>query len=252
MRQKRSLSQVFLNDEKYIEKIVSSLDIAGETVLEIGPGAGAVSEYLVHRAKGFICVEIDSRFCKVLKEKFSQNSNVEVIRADILKFPLSKIGGKIVVFGNVPYQISSDIIEYLISHRSQIKRAYLTFQKEFTEKLLAKPSSTYYGIISCRIQYYARIKKIFDIPAASFYPKPKIDSTFVELEFYKKLPFRAKDEKLLFEVITKAFSQRRKKIINSLTIAEPKEVLSSLKINPSLRAEDLSLEEYVAIANKLS
>ncbi|MCF7907519.1 MAG: 16S rRNA (adenine(1518)-N(6)/adenine(1519)-N(6))-dimethyltransferase RsmA [Candidatus Omnitrophica bacterium] len=252
MKQKRSLSQVFLNDKKCIEKMVSVLDIDGKTVFEIGPGSGCISEHLAQRAKKFICVEIDPRFYKVLSDKFAQKLNTEVVAADVLKFPLSKVGGKIVVFGNVPYQISSDIIEYLISYRSQIKQAYLTFQKEFVQKLLAKPSSSFYGILSCRIQYYAKIKKIFDISAESFCPKPKVDSSFIRLEFYKKPLYKAKDEKFLFDLITKAFSQRRKKIINSLAIDEPEKVLLSLKINPNLRAEDLSLKEYVAIANNFS
>ncbi len=251
MRQKRSLGQVFLKDKKYIRRILNSLDIKKETVLEIGSGSGDISQDLSQLAGELICLEIDSRFHRLLQKRFANKSNTQVVQADVLRFPLSKLDRQIVIFGNVPYQISSKLIDYFVSYRSYIKRAYLTFQKEFAEKLLAETSSSQYGVISCRIQYYAKVKKIFDIPAGSFKPIPKIDSRFIKLEFYRSLPRKAKNEELLFDIISKAFSQRRKKIINSLNIEGIKKILSSLGISPNLRAQDLSLDQYIAMADKL-
>ncbi len=251
MKQKRSLGQVFLENKKYINKITDCLDIQGKTVLEIGSGKGALSGYISERAARLFCVELDSRFCAYLQQRFSQKNNTEVINCDILKFPLSKLGKDIVVFGNVPYQISSKLISYLADYRKYIKCVYLTLQKEFVDKLTAPASSKDYSFISCFFQYYAKVNKLFEIPASSFYPAPKVDSKFIEFTFNLKPPFKANDEDYLFKLIRKAFSSRRKKIMNSLKINGDKgKFFKSLDIDPNLRPENVSLKNYVDIANK--
>jgi 16S rRNA (adenine1518-N6/adenine1519-N6)-dimethyltransferase len=252
IRKKRSLGQVFLKDKKYIEKILNCLEVEGKTVLEIGPGNGTISSLLGKKAKKLYCVEIDSRFYNFLKEKFSQSPNIEIIHTDIFKFDLAKLGKRLVIFGNAPYYISSQLIEYFVSYRNYIDQAYLTFQKEFVQKLLAKKSNGQYTFLSCYIQYYARVKKLFDIGAGAFDPHPKVDSTFICLDFYKRPPHMAKSEEVLFKTIRSAFSSRRKKIINSLPIPSDKvDFLSKIKIDPNLRAQDLSLKDYILIANSL-
>jgi 16S rRNA (adenine1518-N6/adenine1519-N6)-dimethyltransferase len=252
MRLSRSLGQVFLKNKSCIKRIVDSLELDKEEVLEIGSGAGQISEQILEKAKFLYCVELDSRFVALLKNKFKDKLNVEVINSDILKFPLQDLNKKLIVFGNVPYQISNNLIKYLIDNKNYIKRAYLTFQKEFAQKLTARVSTQAYGFLSCYIQYHADVKKIFDIPKEYFLPMPNVDSAFVRLEFYPQPVFKVKDENFLFKIIRKAFSQRRKKIINSLPLAKDRQVFfSSLGISPDKRAEDLSLEEYIAIANKL-
>lgn len=252
MRQKRSLGQIFLEDKKYVSMILDQLDVAGKIVLEIGPGKGIISEYISDKAKHLCCVEIDQRFSSFLREKFKDKGNVEIIRGDILKFPLPRLGKEIVVFGNVPYMISSQLISYFVNYRSSIKKAYLTFQKEFVQKLTASSSGDGYGFISCYLQYYGKLRKVFDIPACAFSPVPKVDSSFLEVEFYSEPKYKAKDEDFLFKVIGKAFSARRKKIINVLGVpCDKREFFSSLNINPNLRAENISLKEYIDIANKL-
>ena len=253
MKQLRSFGQVFLVDTEYIQKIFNSLDIEGKQVLEIGPGKGAMSELLAKGAKNLYCVEVDRRFCDFLRRKFSKIDNVEIIHADILKFGLSGLGNKITVFGNVPYQISSELIKYLIDYRRYIEVAYFTFQKEFVQKMTARASGDNYNFLSCYIQYYAKVEGIFDIKASAFDPIPKVDSTFSKINFYRESPYKVKDEDFLFKVIRKAFSCRRKKIINSLPVTENKlKFFSSLGIDPNLRAENISLGEYVLIANELS
>jgi len=232
-------------DKGYIEKILNALDIEGQRVMEIGPGEGVISEYIGARAKHLCCVEYDERFCGLLKEKFRKKNNVEIVHNNILKFPISKLGSNLVVFGNVPYRVSSSIVEYLIQNKTYINKAYLTFQKEFVQKLMACAGEKQYGFLSCYIQYYAKVKKIFNVPAGAFWPKPKVDSSFVEIEFYKKLPCKVRDEELLFKVIRKAFSNRRKKISNSLKLPE------DIEINYNLRPQDLSLEDYIKISKTL-
>jgi len=252
MRPKRSLGQVFLRDKKYAADILDCLDIRGRRVLEIGPGDGSFSEHILKKSKYFYCIEFDSRFCNFLKEKFSGQPNIKIIQGDILKFPLPQLGKKLVIFGNVPYQISSRLISYLVRQRKYIDKAYLTFQKEFVQKLTAQPSTAQYSHLSCYIQYYAKIEKMFELPSRAFWPPPKVDSSFVTIEFYRRLPYRKNKEELLFEVIGKAFRNRRKKIVNALPNLQDKyDFFSSLKINPDLRAENLSLKEYMNITNKL-
>lgn len=250
MRQKRSLGQVFLKSKNYIYRIVDSLDIEGQKVVEIGPGRGEITYLLSQKAKSLCAVELDRRLLGYLTKKFSDVSNVEVVAADILQFPISKVGSSLIVFGNVPYHISSRLIDYFVDYRASIKRAYLTFQKEFAAKLLAKPGDSQYGPISCYLQYYAKVKKNFDIPARAFFPKPKVSSTFITVDFYKQPPHKADDEEFLFKVINSFFNQRRKKIVNLLDIKGDKtKFLSQLGINPNLRPQQLSLENYIAITN---
>lgn len=252
IRQKHSLGQIFLRDKKYIRKILTNLDIDGKTVLEIGPGKGEISDYLHQRAKYLYCVEIDPRFCNFLKNKFRKKSNVKIIQGNILEFPFSKLGNELVVFGNVPYQISSELVKYLIRNRKHITKVYITFQKEFAQKLIAESVTNAGSFLSYYAQYYARLKKIFDILPEAFFPAPKIKSSFMSLEFYRDLPQQAKDERILFETIRKAFSARRKKIVNSLpTSGDKYEFFYSIGINPDLRPANISLHEYIAIADKL-
>ncbi len=252
MRQLHSYGQVFLTDQECIQKIFNNLDIAGKQVLEIGPGKGVISELLAKRVKNLYCVEVDRRFCGFLRKKFSKNDNVEIIHNDILKFKLSKLGEKTIVFGNAPYHISSELIKYLINNRNYIEIAYFTFQKEFVQKITAKPSSDNYNFLSCYIQYYAKVEKIFDIKASAFDPVPKVDSAFSKIVFYGEPPYKAKNEDFLFKIIRKAFSSSRKKITNALNLSERnQDFLKSMGLDLNLRPENFSLEDYVQIANQL-
>ncbi|MBP7088493.1 MAG: ribosomal RNA small subunit methyltransferase A [Candidatus Omnitrophica bacterium] len=252
MRSKPRLSQVFLKDERYIQKIIEAIRLNKEDVVEIGPGKGQVTKYLYKIANFLYCVELDIELYNLLSAKFKSIKNIKIIHNDILKFSFSNLGKKVVVFGNIPYQISSPLINYLIKNRNFISSAYLTLQEEFAEKLLARPSTPQYNFLSCYVQYYFELKKIFRIPSFAFKPRPKVNSLFIEFNFHKKNHFKAIDEKLLFNIIRQAFSQRRKKIINSLIIPQDKKnFFISLGIPENLRAEDISLEEYISIANKL-
>lgn len=252
MRQKHSLGQVFLKDKKITRKILDSLDIKDKDVCEIGPGAGNITEELLKEASYLWCVEIDPRLCGQLKDRFRNDDNIKIINSDILEFSLSSLGRKMVVFGNVPYYISSELIEYLVKNRLFIAEAYLMLQKEFSQKLLAKEKTQSHCFLSCFLQYFAKVVKLFDIGPGAFSPHPGVESSFLKVAFYDKKPFKAKDEKLLFDIIRQAFSQRRKKIINSLTLLKGKEeLLNRLNISAFSRPADVSLQQYVALSNAL-
>jgi len=251
MKLLHSLGQVLLKDKTYIEKIIATLEVKGQDVLEIGPGDGVITGRLLPAARSLYCVELDTRFYGLLREKFKSSPNITIFNQDILDFKLSELGTTVIVFGNVPYHISNNLVRYLIEHRQYVRRAYLTFQKEFVDKLTAAVSTKPYGALSCLAQYYAHIEKLFDIPARAFVPVPKVDSAFMKLEFYAQLPLSAVNEAVLFKVIRGAFSQRRKKIINALSfLPDIEHLLLSLKIDGNYRPENLSLRDYISIADR--
>jgi 16S rRNA (adenine1518-N6/adenine1519-N6)-dimethyltransferase len=252
MRLSRSLGQIFLRDRRYIGKIIRILDINGEDVVEIGPGKGCITVHLAEKANKLVCVELDIRFCSYLEKRFVDNPCVEVVNCDILKFPLAKISEKVVVVGNVPYQISERLVKYLVENRNCIKKAYLMLQKEFVNKLLSKEGTKSYTPLSCYVNYYAKVRKYFDVPARAFSPLPKVNSCFISLEFYPLPPYKVCDTDYLFEIIDSAFCHRRKKIINSFPcLRENPGILLKGGISPEARAEDISLSQYVYMANKL-
>ena len=154
MRFSKDLSQVFLRDKSYIKRIVDSLEIADRDVLEIGAGRGEVSRYLREKAKHLFCVELDGRLAMVLRDRFSSYDNVTIINDDILKVNMGVFGKELLVFGNVPYHISNQLIRHLVCYRRCIKTVYLTFQKEFAKKICAKPNDKPYSFMSCSRSFF--------------------------------------------------------------------------------------------------
>ncbi len=254
MMLKKSFGQVFLNNKNYITRIVNHLEIEGQTVVEIGPGDGRISRMLLPRLRHLYCIEVDRKLAERLNKELLSPC-LSVINGDILKFDLYKIGEKVVVFGNIPFQISSALIRYLVKNRGVIKKAYLTFQKEFARRLVASKGTKEYSFLSCYFQYYAEGKIVFDIPRRAFYPSPRVDASFVEIEFFKDSPWKVNDERILFEILRKVFSARRKKIINAMAGLFPfevtREALLAAGIEESLRPENVSLKEYCVLTNEL-
>ncbi len=254
MKQSVPFSQVFLKDPYYIEKTVKAISCEGGIVLDIGAGDGQISSLIAEKAGFLYCLEIDPNLAGVIQQKLADRRKVKVIQADIRDVSLSDLGKKIIVFSNVPYHLSSKLIEYLVSFRKNIKTNYLILQKDFAKKLSHK-SGKPYGFISCMIQYYAKIKHLFDIPAGAFRPAPKVDSSLIELKFYQKKPFVAKNDDFLFRLVKKSFSQRRKKMANIIRQDFSVEALDALtKINLDLnkRPEQTSLEDFCKISDFIS
>ena len=248
----KSLGQHFLTDHNIIQKIIGACRISkSDTVLEIGPGLGALTFALCAQANQVIAVEKDKRLCGKLKE--SPLSNLEIMNQDILKFEFEALREKVKAVGNLPYNISSPIIEKLISNRDKLTSIFLTVQLEFGQRIIAEPGSEDYSALSCFVQYYTVPKILFKIKGTCFRPIPKVDSCFMQIELRTSLPAKAKNEELLFKIIHAAFGQRRKMILNSLSSLIEKEklqtLLASLKINPQLRAENLGLSDFVRIAD---
>lgn len=251
---KKSLGQNFLINSHIVKRIAAACEIKpSDIILEIGPGKGALTRSLSQHARRVIAVEKDFMLAKKLQEDF-RHTNVTVIQADILKFQLENLGLKTKIIGNLPYNIATPIIEKALRCRNYFETFYMTVQLEYGRRMAAKPNTEDYGSFSCFVQYYADIKILFKIKNSAFYPVPKVQSCFLYLVPLKKPRHQANDEELLFQIIRSGFGQRRKTIQNSLSTAIDQSIipdlLQSLNINPKLRAENLSLEDYVKISNK--
>ncbi len=253
---KKSLGQNFLIDKNIQAKIIKySAPKETENVLEIGPGRGELTQLLLEKAKKVIAVEIDELLCKLLREKFSAYKNFELINADILKLDLSKFG-KLKVIANLPYYISSPAIAHILNYRKSIKAAYLTLQKELAMRLCCPAGTKDCGAISCLVGYYSQPRILFPISNSCFWPRPKVDSCFIELKIFPEPKVKVKNETLFFKLIRLAFNQRRKLLKNSLSSLLPQvrlaDCLEAAGLKQKVRAEELSLSDFARLADYFS
>ncbi|RZB31711.1 MAG: 16S rRNA (adenine1518-N6/adenine1519-N6)-dimethyltransferase [Desulfobacteraceae bacterium Eth-SRB1] len=260
---KKQLGQHFLSDPSTAEMITARSGIVSEDiVLEIGAGLGALTIPLAHAAKKVYAVDTDSQIIELLKTELVANSisNVVLIKENILKVNIERLakeaGRRPIVIGNLPYNISSQILVQLIKSRSIVSRAIFMLQKELSRRITAKPCCRDYGRLTVMLQYCADIKKIADIKAHQFFPKPKVDSEVLEINFKTAMKYPARDEAFFFKVIKAAFGQRRKTLRNALAGSElhldtstAQRVLENAGIEPSRRAETLTVSEFVDLSN---
>jgi 16S rRNA (adenine1518-N6/adenine1519-N6)-dimethyltransferase len=257
LRPRRSLGQHFLRDENIARKIVRALDVQeGETVLEIGPGAGALTRHLRQRGARLVLVELDPRAVEVLRAEVV-GSGVELIEGDILATDLKVIasrcpGGTLRVVGNIPYNITSPILFYLLDNRRLISDALLMMQREVARRLVAHPGTKEYGILSILTQFYAQTSTLFDVTPGAFVPPPAVTSTVVRLEMRKRPLVHARDEEHFRRMVRAVFSQRRKTLRNSLRILLGDGVRTLPSDLPlERRPEELAVEELVALSDAL-
>jgi 16S rRNA (adenine1518-N6/adenine1519-N6)-dimethyltransferase len=251
---KKNLGQNFLTDTRIQRKIIQACDLKGEdTVVEIGPGQGVLTRLIAPMVKRLICVETDRDLIEPLR--LGVSSSVEIVHADFLKWNMGHLPDGIKIIGNIPYYISTPIIEKLITDRLKISAAFLTVQLEFGGRLTARSGGKDYGSLSCFVQYYADIKMLFKIKHTCFNPAPKVDSCFLGLTMRPQADNPACDEEFLFTLIQTAFQQRRKNIVNALKGLTGKEklegALKALNIDLNARPENLTLSNYTDLCNRL-
>lgn len=262
-RPKKSLGQHFLRDPFIIERILAGAHFdKNATVLEIGSGMGALTFPLASCVRHVIAVEKDNALAEKLRVGLSREGieNVTMIHEDILKLDLSRLSEEqIQVIGNIPYNISSPLIEKLIRSRDLVSRAILTLQHELAARLTASPGNKQYGALTVLIQYHAHLSPLLEIPRQSFYPKPKVSSTVVQFEFSKPYPRRVKLEDFFRKVVRAAFAHRRKTLLNSLRGTFPSWDVQSLvqameccAINPQRRAETLGMDDFINLTEALA
>lgn len=250
---KKHLGQNFLHDTRVQQRIVQACELKpDDVVVEIGPGQGALTRLIAPQVKKLICVETDHDLIEALRLSLPA---VEIIHADFLKWDMSGLPDGIKVIGNIPYYISTAIIEKLIADKKKISAAFLTVQLEFGERVVAKSGGKEYGSLTCFAQYYADIRMLFKIKNTCFNPAPKVDSCFLQLMMNPHFDNPARDEEFLFKLIQTAFQQRRKNIVNTLKGLVGKEklegALTSLNINLNARPENLTLSNYIDLSNCL-
>ncbi len=265
IRPLRRLGQNFLIDRTAKDRIIESAALAkDDVVLEIGPGFGALTFDLAARAKSVIAVEKDKSLCRFLEEEARRRAaDVRVVQGDIVDFDISAVAPsrKIKVIGNLPYYVTTPILTHLVEGRRSIECAVITVQKEVAERLTALPGGKTYGALTCFVQYHAEVRPLCRIDRTSFYPEPEVDSSLIRLDVRGSPPVDVRDEELFFRVIRKAFNQRRKTILNSLTSKAlgdigsreaVSETLSKVSIDTRVRPEMLSLQDFANIANALT
>jgi len=265
IRPKKQLGQNFIIDPAFTKMVVNRSGILPEdVVLEIGAGLGALTIPLARKAKKVFAVERDQQIIDILKTELlvSGLSNTVIIEKNILTVDIEvlaeNIGRKIVVMGNLPYNISSQILVQLIKSRKVLSRAILMFQKELAQRILAQPECKDYGRLTVMLRYCSDIKKLADAKASLFYPKPKVDSEILEVKFKSEVVHPVRDETFFFRVIKGAFGNRRKTLKNALAASElnidantAKHILERSGIDPVRRAETLNTEEFVKLSNLL-
>ncbi|VAX36450.1 SSU rRNA (adenine(1518)-N(6)/adenine(1519)-N(6))-dimethyltransferase [hydrothermal vent metagenome] len=250
---KKYLGQNFLINPQVQQRIIESCSLRKtDVVLEIGPGKGALTHLIAPRVKKLIAVETDRQLAENLMQHF-KGTHVEIVHADILKFPFEQLSDNLKIIGNLPYNISTPILQKVLFYRHKVSFFYMMVQREYGQRLLAKPHTKDYGSLTCFVQYYTKAKMLFKVSAGSFNPVPKVQSCFLCLDFTQRLTYKAHNEELLFKIIRLAFGQRRKTIKNALSNLMSKEDLNhlfeTLSIDKKLRAENLSVEDYVKITN---
>ena len=258
---KHDLGQNFLYDEELLETLVQSTGVTkADSVLEIGPGSGMLTKHLCPHAQKVLAVEVDHDIIPFLKVNTAAFSNLEIVEGDIRKQNLRELCGPLgenfLVIANIPYNITTPIFEALWESGLPIRQISVMIQKEVAEKLMAAPSTASYGLMSVKCQYYCTPRLECIVPAEKFTPPPKVDSAFVHLEMNKNRAAEVQNERRLFSLLRAGFNLRRKTLSNALRSAvEPETLKAAMEqagISPTARAEELSVEDWIRLANACS
>ena len=258
----KSLGQNFLINEKVILNTIKTAEIVKQDlVIEIGPGLGTLTKYLLESSGKVIAVELDKRMIEILEYRFKFFENFEIINEDILKLDLDKLIDEnkeynVKIVANLPYYITTPIIMKLLEGRANFESITVMVQKEVADRLCAKTGTREAGAITYAVEYYSNPTKLFVVPNTSFVPAPNVESEVINLKVKKDKNTKVNDEEKLFKLIKYAFMQRRKTFINAiqnLDICQDKNhirnVLNKLNIDEKVRGEALTLEDFINIAN---
>lgn len=251
-RARKRFGQNFLVDANIIERIVGAIaPEPGDRLVEIGPGQGALTELLLQHCPALTAVELDRELIPLLEVKFRRYPQFDLIQQDALKFDFARLaeGRPLRIVGNLPYNISTPLLFHLLGFRQQLQDMHFMLQKELVDRLSAVPGGKAYGRLSVMAQYYCQVQALFPVPPQSFQPAPKVDSAIVRLVPYATLPHPAKDEKLLAQIVSVVFQQRRKTLRNALKPLYPDLDPRQLPVAAERRPQTLSVGEFVQLAD---
>ena len=260
LRLTKRLGQHHLVDERLVHRLIEAVRLGpDDTVVEIGPGLGALTEFLLERAGRVIAVEVDRAIAELLSQRLRGRRNLTVHCGDILAFPWV-LAAPAVVVGAIPYHITSPILAALCEARPYIRRAVLVVQEEVARRLAARAGTKAYGRLSILVQYGWEVSRLLPVPRGAFFPIPRVDSCAVELKRREAPAVAVADEPLFFAVVKAAFSQRRKTLVNCLTAspvlrlnrARAEAALRTTGLAPAVRGETLTIAQFAALATRLA
>lgn len=264
----KSLGQNFLINEDVVKEIVESSQIeADDLVIEIGPGLGTLTKFLLEKAKKVVCIELDSKMIRILEDRFKLYDNLEIKNEDVLKVDLQKLikdekersnVKNVKIVANLPYYITTPIIMKLLEEKLDLESITVMIQKEVADRLIAIPGDKDTGAITYTVNYYSIGEKIIEVSNNSFIPEPEVTSEVIKLTIRKNPPVQVINIELMFKIIKNAFMQRRKTLLNSLynsKIFKSKEkgieILKEVGLDQNIRAEKLTLQDFANIADKI-
>ena len=253
LKPKKFFGQNFLSDSQLIEELIEEMNIKDEDrLLEIGPGTGAMTNLLLEKCGSLTAIEIDKNLTRFLEKVFGDKKNFNLIEKDILQYDPKELGRVNKLIGNIPYNISTPIIEWIIDNKSSFDEVFLMLQKEFGERCFAQPNSKSYGRLSIFVQCFFDVTAIREVDKSFFNPPPKVQSIF--LKFTPKVLDISSNSVLMnnLSILTReAFSKRRKLISNSLKSFFSEQDLVELGIETKSRPENLSVETYLKLAKSI-
>jgi len=270
-KRKPKLGQNFLTDHSAAKRIVDALgDISNRTVIEIGPGRGMLTDFLVRRARKVIGIELDHILAAQMRMRYATLQNVEILESDFVTVEWQSMVGRrpgplhdlrptqpdtVDIVGNLPYYLTSDIVLRILQEHESIGRAVVMVQREVADRIAAEPGSRDYGLLSATAQLFARIEKLFTLPPGAFNPPPEVHSSVVHLTMAPRAEELQVDPEAFVEMLKLAFAQKRKTLVNNLKGSYGNRAAAALKaagVRPDARAEALPLEKMAAIFRSLT
>lgn len=250
---RKRFGQHFLTNQTIIARIVAAIaPQVADHLVEIGLGQGVLTKAVLPLVKQMIAIELDRDLIEPLKMACVSMGQIEIYQADVLTFDFSTLANrvnKIRLIGNLPYNISTPLLFHLIQYKNLIKDMHFMLQKEVVDRLTANIGGSEYNRLSVMVQYHCQTESLFNVPPTAFYPPPKVDSAVVRLIPYVDAPYLAKDYERFSDIVRLAFSHRRKTIKNNFKGFFSEEELKACEIDPRSRAQDLSVGDYVRLAN---
>ncbi len=261
---KKKFGQNFLTDQNILQNIVDTAELDSETdVIEIGPGLGALTEIIAKRCNRLLCYEIDKDLIPILSKNLEEYKNIQIINEDVLKCDVNKdidvyLKGykKVVLISNLPYYITTPIILTLLEQTKKISRYVMMMQEEVADRICSNPAVKDYNALSIAIQYRAIAKKMIRVSRNVFVPAPNVDSAVIRLDLYEEAPYKALNEDKYFKLVRGAFAQRRKTLVNNLSLlgynkTKIYDALKELGLKENVRSEELSVKEFVMLSDIL-
>jgi 16S rRNA (adenine1518-N6/adenine1519-N6)-dimethyltransferase len=250
---RKRFGQHFLESAEIIQNIVGAIAArAGETVVEIGPGRGAITEALAASGALLHAIEFDRDLVPRLRQRYESLDNVFIHEADALSFDYASLGNQLRIVGNLPYNISTPLLFRMTGYAGAVRDLHFMLQKEVVDRITASPGSGDYGRLTIMLGCHMHAEQLFDVPASAFRPPPRVTSSFIRLWPRQPGEMAIADPQLMSRIVAQAFSQRRKTLRNALKGTAASEDLDTVQIDPGARAEEVPVTAWVALANHLA